>query len=190
MICIAAFTLLGCVAQPTTIAETATQAPRLNLTPKSLGRSLSLSQIVTGTFGDRTRSMRFEIEIENESDTLVVAALSHFGAVLFVLRQAGEKFIVEAYTDEIGGADPRWLLFDLQVTYWPGERLGQALSEQGIMLEDQPENGIRRVFGPLENLMLEVRYLDGFLVPGDIAIERFDPPYRLLIDTLETGKNS
>ena len=188
MVCVTAFVMFGCAAQPPAVEEAAGHAPNLNLTPESLGRSLSLSQIVTGTYGDRRRSMRFEIEIE--SNKLVVAALSHFGATLFTLRQEGEKVVVEAYADELNGIDPSWMLFDLQVTYWPGERLERALSKQRMRLEDEPKSGIRRVFGPREELVMEVRYLEGFLVPGDITIDHFDRPYRLLIDALEPGESS
>jgi len=188
MVCITAFVMFGCVAQPPAIQEAVGRAPNLNLPPESLGRSLSLSQIVTGTYGDQTRSMRFEIEIE--SNKLVAVALSHFGATLFILRQKGEKVVVEAHADELNGVDPRWMLFDLQVTYWPGARLERALSKQRMRLEDEPKSGVRRVYGPRGGLVMEVRYLDGFLVPGDISIDHFDRTYRLLIDALEPGKNS
>lgn len=188
MVWVTAFVMAGCVAQPPAVERAAGHAPNLNLPPESLGRSLSLSQIVTGTYGDQTRSMRFEIEIE--SNKLVVAALSHFGVTLFVLRQEDKKVLVDTYTDELDGIDPSWVLFDLQVTYWPGERLERALSKQRLRLEDDPKRGVRRVFGPRDELVMEVRYLDGFLVPGDIAIDHFDRPYRLLIDALEPGENS
>jgi archaeosine-15-forming tRNA-guanine transglycosylase len=82
------------------------------------------------------------------------------------------------------------MLFDLQLTYWPGEGLERALSMQRMRLEDEPKNSVRRVFGPEGELVMEVRYLDGFLAPGDISIDHFDRPYRLLINTLEPGKNS
>ncbi len=190
MVWVTALVMFGCVAGPPTAEEAAGNAPNLNLPPESLGRSLSLSQIVTGTYGDQTRSMRFEVEIEIASNKLVVVALSHFGVTLFVLRQEGKKVLVEAYTDELDGIEPSWVLFDLQVTYWPGERLGRALSRQHMRLEDEPKSGVRRVFGSREELIMEVRYLDGFLVPGDIAIDHFDRPYRLLIDALEPGENS
>ncbi len=188
MVWVTAFVMAGCVARPSAVEEAAGHAPNLNLPPESLGRSLSLSQIVTGTYGDQTRSMRFEIEIE--SNKLVVAALSHFGGTLFVLRQEDKEVLVEAYTDEFDSIDPSWVLFDLQVTYWPGERLERALSKQRMRLEDEPKSGIRRVFGSREELVMEVRYLEGFLVPGDIAIDHFDRPYRLLIDTLGPGESS
>jgi len=188
MVCIAAFVIFGCVAQPPTVEEAAGHAPNLNLPPESLGRSLSLTQIVTGIYDGQTRSMRFEIKIENNK--LVAAALSHFGATLFILQQEGEKVVVEVYADELNGIDPSWMLFDLQVTYWPGERLEQALSRQRMRLEDEPKSGVRRIFGPRDELVMEVRYLDGFLIPGDIAIDHFDYPFRLLIDALEPGKNS
>jgi len=185
--CVIASVMFGCAALSPAI-EGAGHAPNLDLPPESLGQSLSLSQIVTGTYGDQTRSMRFEIEIEGNK--LVIAALSHLGATLFVLRQEGDKIVVDAYAGELDGIDPSWMLFDLQVTYWPGERLGRALSMQRMRLEDEPKNSVRRVFGPRGELVMEVRYLDGFLAPGDISIDHFDRPYRLLIDTLEPGKNS
>ncbi len=190
MVWVTALVMFGCVAGPPAAEEAAGDAPNLNLPPESLGRSLSLSQIVTGTYGDRTRSMRFEVEIEIASNKLVVVALSHFGVTLFVLRQEGKKVLVDAYTDELDGIDPSWVLFDLQVTYWPGERLERALSKQHMRLEDEPKSGVRRVFGSREELIMEVRYLDGFLVPGDITIDHFDRPYRLLIDALEPGESS
>jgi hypothetical protein len=180
--------MFGCAAFSPAIDGTAGHAPNLDLSPESLGRSLSLSQIVTGTYGDQTQSMRFEIEIEG--NMLVIAALSHLGATLFVLRQEGDKIVVDAYAGELNGIDPSWMLFDLQVTYWPGEGLERALSMQRMRLEDEPKNSVRRVFGPEGELVMEVRYLDGFLAPGDISIDHFDRPYRLLINTLEPGKNS
>ena len=187
-VCAIVFMMFGCVAEPPAVGEAAGHVPNLNLPPVSLGRSLSLSQIVTGIYDDQTRSMRFQIEIEDNK--LVIVALSHFGTTLFILQQEGEQIVVEADVGSLNGIDPGWVLFDLQITYWPGERLEPALSGQRMRLEDEPQSGIRRVFGPREKLMVEVRYFDGFLVPGDIAIDHFDRPYRLLINAFEPGGKS
>jgi len=186
--CAMAFALGGCATQPPKNVSAASRPPDLNLPPDSLGRRLSLSQIVTGTFDNQTRSMRFEIEIDN--NVLVIAGLSHFGATLFVLRQEGEQITAEAYSDNLYGIDPSWMLFDLKVTYWPAGRLGLALSQRQMRLEDVPDNGLRRVYGPGERLVMEVHYLDGFLTPGQISITHFDRPYRLFINAIEPGKNS
>ena len=187
LVCLTAFALVGCVAQLPAIEEGAAgYPPNLKLPPESLGRSLSLSQIVTGIEGDQMRSVRFEIEIESESNRLVVACLSHFGETLFLLRQDGTKVAIETFTDGFYGINPSWMLFDLQVTYWPSERLGLALSKQRMRLENEPKSGVRRVYGRRGELMMEVRYIEGFLVPGDIVIDHFDPPYHLLINALES----
>ena len=73
------------------------EAPRfLSLAPESLGRSLSLSQLVIGEYGDRIYKMRIEVDITPAR--LAVVGLSPFSAHCqskLVACKSGEKQVFE-----------------------------------------------------------------------------------------------
>lgn len=162
------------------------EKPRvLSLSPASLGRSLSLSQLVTGEYGDHIYKMRYEVEITPER--LALVGLSPLGITLFTLVQEQGEHLIVTQLKEQPVFDPRYTLFDLYLTYWPREALQRALSQASMRLEENTDGTIRRVRGSEGEIIAEITYPPKNLKKGEIIIKHFDIPYRLRIKTLETG---
>ena len=178
----------GCAANPP--PEVANKEPPkfLNLSPASLGRSMSLSQRATGQYGEKVHKMHLELDVSPER--IAIVGLTPLGVTLFtIVHQRGE---VEVETLGRSGVDfdPRYTLFDVYLTYWPAEELRPALSRMGLVLEDAMDGALRRIRGPDGETMVEITYSPNHLKTGEIIIRHFDIPYLLRIETVaarETG---
>ena len=160
------------------------ETPRfLYLPPESLGRSLSLSQLVTGEYGDQIYTMRYEVDITPAR--LAIVGLSPLGVTLFTVVQEQGKTAIETQVKEHEALDPRYTLFDLYLTYWPREALQAALSPLRMRLDENTDGSVRRVRGPDGEVIAEIAYPPKGLKKGEIVIQHFDFPYRLRIVTLE-----
>ena len=160
------------------------EAPRfLTLSPESLGHSLSLSQLVTGEYGDKIYQMRFEVDITPAR--LALVGLSPLGITLFTLVQDKGKRAVVTQLQEKAPFDPRNLLFDVYLTYWPRKALQAALSPLSMKLDERADGSVRRVRRPDGALIAEITYPSKHLKKREIVIQHFDFPYRLRIRPLE-----
>lgn len=177
-------TLTGCA--ETTPPPTSKEEPPafLSVSPASLGHSLSLSQIVTGTYDGREQKMRFELDIG--PSRLAVVGLSPLGVTLFTIIQDKNDIKVETAAKGQIPFDPRHMLFDIYLTYWPKAVLRPALARLGMRLDDMEGGKFRRVRGVDGKLIAEIRYPPKRKNTERIVIQHFDHPYRLSIQTLET----
>lgn len=156
--------------------------PRLlPLTPKSLGRSLSLSQMVTGHFDRRKYRMRIEVDVTPVQLTIV--GLSPLGVTLFTLVQEEGKPIIVTRGRQRLAFDPRHILFDLHATYWPTETLRDALATQSLRLSDDAKQSVRHIFSSDGKRIAKVSYAPVSDGKNHIAIQHFDIPYRLSIES-------
>ncbi len=180
---IAALVVTGCATVPQSPNGEPGPLPYVMLPPESLGHGLSLSQVVTGDYGDESYSMRFEVEVTG--DHLVMVGLSHLGVPLFLLKQDAEDFSVQSFTADQVPFDPRHILSDFQLTHWPEAALTRALAPQHLRLEDEPDQSTRRVFDAGGRLLIEISHPGRPSAADETIVQHFDRPYRLRIKTLE-----
>jgi hypothetical protein len=150
----------------------------LDLPPASFGGSMHFSQLVTGEFGGRTETARFETEITG--DHIVMAAFSVLGVPLFVLEEDADGIRLEDMTGGTLPFDPRYILADFKVVNWPLRSLAPALAMVGLHLDNVSGPSVRRISsGGSPVIIVQVG-------PDQITtVEHFDPPYRLLIETYQ-----
>jgi hypothetical protein len=153
--------------------------PRLALEPLSLGRSLSLSQLVTGEYGDGTYQMRYEIDIQPER--LGVVGLSPLGITLFTIIQ--ERGVITSKVFVPGGIpiDPDYLILDLHLIYWPSIPLQEALESIGMRLDETADRSMRRIRDIHGNVLIEILYKSAHSRFDEINVAHFDHGYRLSI---------
>ncbi len=152
------------------------------LPPASLGRDLAQSEVVTGEFGDRSYSMRVELEITPER--LVVVGLSHLGVPLFTLEQTAADLRVQSSAPGPLPLDPAWMLSDLQLVHWPAGVLADALAARGLRLDDRPGDRRRRAVDPDGRPLVEIVYPMPGAEPAVTTVRHLDHPYRLQIETI------
>jgi phospho-N-acetylmuramoyl-pentapeptide-transferase len=139
---------------------------------------------VTGDHAGQEYKMRFELDIT--SSRLAIVGLSPLGLTLFTIVQEKGGISVEIPAKGQTVFDPRHMLFDLYLTYWPSKALQPALSRIRMRLDQTAEGTVRRIRGLDGNLIAEIKYLAKHMKTGEIIIQHFDFPYRLRIKTLET----
>ena len=180
--------LAGCaqIPRPAEGVRAATDLPLLE--PASLGRSLSLSQIVRGEHDGKTYRARYELEIT--SDRLAIVMLSPIGITLSTIVYENGAFAVENYTQKAPSFDPRYTLFDLYLTYWPVAALREVLEPIGLRLDESKDGSMRQLRDEQGQLVAEITYAFKDSNTKIIAIRHFDIPYQINIVSLggESGR--
>lgn len=156
---------------------------RMPVSPKSLGYSLSLSQVVTSDYDGDSQSHRIEAEVK--PDRLVMVGLSHLGVLLFTLELEAGDLAVTSLSAESLPFDPRHILSDFQLAYWPTEVLARELALGGYRLGDRPEDSERYVYGPAGRRLVAIEYPSSSDPDGILVIQHFDLPYKLRIRTID-----
>lgn len=157
----------------------------LTLEPASLGRSLSLSQLVIGEYQNRTYRMRYEVEITPKR--LAIVGVSPLGVTLFTIVQEGGDTAIETPTKDNFPFDPRYILFDVYLTYWPGKVLKAPLASLDMQLDEDAQASMRRLSSAAGNRIAEIMYPKENEKKGETIIQHFDRPYTLRIVTLRNG---
>jgi len=153
------------------------------LTPASLERSLSLSQLIVGEFEDQRQS--FHVEVEVTPTRIVVVGLTPVGVPIFTLEQEAGEVSVETLGAEQFPFDPRHMLSDIQIAHWPEAALRNKFRDFGLAVREAPTENLREVLGEDGMVLVAVTYL----ADGDMVIEHFDRPYRLHIKSLKSKDN-
>lgn len=159
---------------------------RALLPPSSLGGSLSLSQLVVGEFLDERRSMHVEVEVT--PTRLIVVGLTPVGVPLFTLEQEAGEIKVETLGTKSLPFNPRHMLSDIQIAYWPIAALRNKFQSFGLTVRQVASQSLREVLGESGEVLVAVTYHNNADKLGDITVEHFDPPYRLQIKTFKTSK--
>lgn len=155
------------------------------LPPESLGRQLALSQEVVGEFQDQTQSLRVEVEITPKR--LAMVGLTHMGVPVFSLEQDADGIEVEALGAATLPFNPKHILSDFQIAFWPATVLEGKLQSLGLGFQEVATGDSRKVLGESGEVLVQVTYLDRASSTGDIIINHFDHPYRLYIKTIEAS---
>ena len=182
MALVLAMILGGCADAPRHSVEENSPLLRLSLPPESLGRSLWLSQLLTARVGTQEQSFRFEAEVSPER--LVIVGLTHMGAPLFTLTEDDDAMNVETIGDGQLPFNPRYMLADFKLTYWPANVLRRALAPLGLRLEQSPDGLDRRVVAGDANPLVNIAYPRAGANAGEIMVNHYDYPYRLHIKTI------
>jgi len=173
---------LAACARASSAPERTGPLPETPLPPASFGRELVLSEVVTGDYGDRSQSMRVELEITPER--LVVVGLTHLGVPLFTLEQTAAGLSVRSSAPGPLPFDPRYMLSDLQLVHWPADVLADRLARDGLRLEDRPADHLRRVVDQSGRPLVKIVYPAPGARPSVITVSHRDRSYRLQIETI------
>jgi hypothetical protein len=174
--------MTACAGTPPSGSADRNPAYLLTLSPASLGRDLSLSQIVIGDHEGQSYKMRFEVEITPAR--LAVVGISPLGITLFTLvhERGGQPAVTQ-----LKGKfpfDPRHILFDLYLTYWPTKVFHTALTAHSLHLDEDEAGLVRRVSRPNGDVIAEITRLPAGKSNGETVIHHYDTPYQLRIKGL------
>jgi hypothetical protein len=157
----------------------------LTLEPASLGRSLSLSQLVIGEYQNRIFRMRYEVEITPKR--LAIVGVSPLGVTLFTIVQEDGDTAIETPHEDNFPFDPRYILFDIYLTYWPKNALKAPLASLDMRLDEDAQGAMRWLSSAVGDRIAEITYPRANEKKDEIIIQHFDRPYTLRIVTLRNG---
>lgn len=158
---------------------------RAILPPESLGRHFTLSQQVVGEFRSQKQGMRFEVEVT--PTRVVMVGLTHIGVPVFSLEQEAGGIEVETFGVGQLPFNPRHILSDFQIAYWPASLLRRRFKSFGLQVKEVAADGSRSVLARNGEVLVQVTYLDKASGTGDIVVDHFDHLYRLHIRTIEAS---
>ncbi len=161
-------------------------APELLLEPSTLGRGLSTIRTVHIEIDGKTYSSQFAIEIYG--NRLAIVNLSPFGLVLSQIEYVGLEEPRVTSIDKGSAFDPRFILFDIYMTYWPEQTLRQNLAEIGIRFDQNSRDGTRKAFAADGNIIAEVSFVSPNAVDEKVIIRHYDLQY--VISILPGGETS
>jgi len=125
------------------------------------------------------------VEVEVSSDRLVMVGVSHIGVPLFQLELDSDGLHSKAFNGASLPFDPRYILSDFQLAYWPLNLVEQNLTQQGYILVRGLEATSRYVYDAEHDLVASVELLKDGARTGYLVIQHHDLPYELLIRTLD-----
>jgi hypothetical protein len=175
--------LLASCASASSDAGRSCKAMDLNLSPASLGYSLSLSQVVTRGHEGDDHSIRFEVEITPKQ--VVMVGLSHFGVRLVTLKQDSDGIKVNTLGGKKLPFEPCFVFSDMKLAHWPEDVLRKALLVKGHVIKGDEKGLWRRIFKADGSLMVEINYQLGPDKTGVTELKHFDFPYSLRIKTVQ-----
>lgn len=149
------------------------------MAPNPFGNNVTLSQTITGTFGEKERSLRFEVELR--SDRLVMLALTHIGVPVFSIEYDGKDAQIQHFVSAADQIDPYWILNDFLLVYWPEIELSKALVSTGYKLEvGQKERAMLDGSG---HIAVMVTYLTPHMLGSDVNLDNYQLHYSLKVRT-------
>lgn len=151
------------------------------LSPASLGKNLSLSQIVKGSVGGQTGTLWIEVESNVAANHLVMVGLSPLGAPIFTLTLDGRKISSKTFIDNFPLA-PEAILADFQIAHWPVEIIAENMSKRGYTISIDPISRSRTIQDHDCNVALNIRYSP--LGSNSLVLQRFKPDYVLHVSPL------
>lgn len=156
------------------------EAPKYGpMKPNPFGANIALSQTITGRFGEKERSLRFEVEFK--TNHLVMVALTHLGVPVFSIEYDGEVAQIERFVSAADQIDPFWILNDFLLVYWPEEELSPALKTAGYQLRPKPQG--RDMINGQNDVAVSVTYLDAPALGVDVDLENHQFDYMLKVRT-------
>ncbi|WP_340115544.1 DUF3261 domain-containing protein [Pelagibius sp. 7325] len=142
-----------------------------------------MSQVVASKYQGKTYSLRVEVEVSPEQ--LVMVGVSHIGVPLFQLELDGAGLRTKALKGEALPFDPRYILSDFQLAYWPFELVEKDLAQRGYILVRGLQATSRYIYDADHDLVASVEVLRAGARAGYMVIVHHDLPYELLIQTLD-----
>lgn len=153
------------------------------LSPQSLGRSVERQQSLRLAIRDTNASFRCVVTVDAQE--VVVIGLTALGARAFTLSYDGSRIDSQTTIADERAPDPRQILTDLQLAYWPLAQL-QAATAGTAWEVSEPQEGLRRVLHA-GRLHAEVHYQDAAPWNGRLWLVNFPLGYSLDIESRPLG---
>lgn len=140
-------------------------------------------QQVEAQYGEHSERFIGQLEFHGDG-RLTLAALSPLGQRLFLLQYDGRRLDYQPFAPLAGRFEPAYVLADLELAFWPVERLRPSLRAAGFELDE--DQGVRRLSRD-GALLASVRITPGAHWPARVVLDNPGRHYRLTLTTLEVS---
>jgi hypothetical protein len=137
------------------------------------------SQVIRGTWGGKSMTLRTAIELD--ADSLDVVAVTATGQRVFTIHSDGKTVRAERGPFVPKAVEPERVLVDMQLALWPLASIEPQFRAAGYSVVE-PFAGVRRVLRG-EKLVAEVHYTGADPWAGRLWLVNFEHDYSLTIDT-------
>ncbi|WP_038173296.1 DUF3261 domain-containing protein [Vibrio pacinii] len=155
-------------------------------TPRSLGLSLSASQLIEAkwTVGEKSQTQQLPVQLQVSQDQLVLAGFSSWGTRILSLnyQQAG---ITSDVLPGLGSTlpAPEQVLFNLMITLWPSSAWEASLNEVRWQMIDNDYS--RALFNNNGVKVIDIQYSNKDKLNGTITFHHLIDNYTITIKTLQ-----
>lgn len=151
------------------------------LAPASLSRSLVATQRVQGRDGDRQFVLLCQLEVDEQR--LAMVATTPMGSTLFSIIYSGDTLVTDVSPLLPTQFQPKYVLIDFQLVFWPLDVLNASLSREGLKVVENPI-GQRRFVQRNGEVLIEINYSTRDPWRGLIELENRVWGYSYTIETV------
>ena len=153
------------------------------LPPMSTDMPISLTQSVLIKHNNQQHQFISKLEISDKSFKMV--GVTPIGLKLFSIYSNGNSFVFE--TNQIAGSDLniKYLLADLQLTYWPVEKLNQRLLASSAVIKS---DGHSRQLLRNNEIIIDIQFNNKSRWEKQINFKHLKRNYTVHIQTLSIEK--
>ncbi len=184
---IRAWLLLVLMALLSACSHSLPKAPQLRalLSPADLGYSIAVQQLIRFQLANDSQQMLVQLTVTPER--LELFAFDGFSTPLFKLDYDGEKLNQKSFVPQLDESMAQFILADIQLVYWPLERLNQQLSKQSLEVKEQVcESALRcRMLYQQQRVVSEVKYRGSQLWQDEVSLKNQLANYQIDIVSLE-----
>jgi len=161
------------------------------LSPDQLGRSISVTQRVTGNFNGQSVALLFYLEVT--PDRLALVGTTPDGSELFSLEKTASALNVHATPLLPKQLRPEMVLADLQMAFWPAAAIEKNLRDTDLQLREQNEAvGMRRTITQQSTQqngepVITIDYDSADRWRGSVRFEQHVWHYSYVVETLQSS---
>ena len=182
--------LTACASEPKISTPQVEISPGTSITlptPRSLGFSLSASQLIEANWvvNEKSQTQQLPVQLQVSQDQLVLAGFSSWGTRILSLnyQQAG---ITSDVLSGLGSAlpAPEQVLFNLMITLWPSSAWEASLNKVRWRMTDNDYS--RAIFNNDDDKVIDIQYSNKDKLNGTITFRHLIDNYTITIKTLQS----
>lgn len=149
------------------------------LSAASLGQSIAAVQRFRGTYNGQQHVMLFQVEVEPNRLAMVASTASGSTLFSFVDQQGKQSSTVSVLLPS--QTNPRFVVADFQLAFWPLKTIEQALSASAYHIKP---TDLGRQLWRADELIATIRYSHLDPWQGQVSFEHHSNGYRYQVETL------
>ena len=157
----------------------------ITLKLNDLNKQITLKQRLKGRY--KSNSYEINTIVDFSPTRLYIVGLSDFGTNLFSLNYTEEQKLSLNFSQNASSSviNPEYILTDLQLVYWPIEKIQNNITGPLIVYEKNKNKKYHRIFYEYEKTIIQISYSRKDIWHADIHYQNFEKNYEYFITNLK-----